>query len=101
MESRRRGERWAFGQDVIQRSKALRACKHVALLVVWTMIGLLAADGSAIAQTTHYTYDANGGLLTAIQEHAGPGSEANVVIRLFEQLNNQQQQDLLNFLRSL
>jgi CxxC motif-containing protein (DUF1111 family) len=44
---------------------------------------------------------ANGGLLTAIREHAGPGSEANVVIRLFEQLNSQQQQDLLNFLRSL
>ena len=44
---------------------------------------------------------ANGGLLTAIQEHAGAGSEANVVIRLFEQLSNQQQQELLNFLRSL
>jgi CxxC motif-containing protein (DUF1111 family) len=44
---------------------------------------------------------ANGGLLTAIQEHAGAGSEANSVIRLFEQLNNQQQQALLNFLRPL
>jgi CxxC motif-containing protein (DUF1111 family) len=44
---------------------------------------------------------ANGGLLTAIQAHAGAGSEANSVIRLFERLNNQQQQDLLNFLRSL
>jgi CxxC motif-containing protein (DUF1111 family) len=44
---------------------------------------------------------ANGGLLTSIQEHAGAGSEANSVIRLFEQLSNQQQQDLLNFLRSL
>jgi CxxC motif-containing protein (DUF1111 family) len=44
---------------------------------------------------------ANGGLVTAIQAHAGPGSEANSVIRLFERLNNQQQQDLLNFLRSL
>jgi CxxC motif-containing protein (DUF1111 family) len=44
---------------------------------------------------------ANGGLLTAIQAHAGPGSEANGVIRLFERLDNQQQQDLLNFLRSL
>lgn len=44
---------------------------------------------------------ANGGLLTAIEAHAGAGSEANSVIRLFEQLNNQQQQDLLNFLRSL
>jgi CxxC motif-containing protein (DUF1111 family) len=44
---------------------------------------------------------ANGGLLTAIQAHAGSGSEANGVIRLFERLDNQQQQDLLNFLRSL
>jgi CxxC motif-containing protein (DUF1111 family) len=44
---------------------------------------------------------ANGGLLTAIEAHAGPGSEANGVIRLFERLDNQQQQDLLNFLRSL
>jgi len=44
---------------------------------------------------------ANGGLLTAIQAHAGAGSEANRVIHLFERLDNQQQQDLLNFLRSL
>jgi CxxC motif-containing protein (DUF1111 family) len=44
---------------------------------------------------------ANGGLLTAIQDHAGTGSEANSVISLFQQLSNQQQQDLLNFLRSL
>jgi CxxC motif-containing protein (DUF1111 family) len=44
---------------------------------------------------------ANGGLLTAIQAHAGSGSEANSVVRLFERLNNQQQQDLLNFLRTL
>lgn len=44
---------------------------------------------------------ANGGLLKAIEEHASPGSEANGVVNLFEQLNNQQKQDLLNFLRSL
>jgi CxxC motif-containing protein (DUF1111 family) len=44
---------------------------------------------------------ANGGLLTAIQAHAGTGSEANSVIRLFERLDSQRQQDLLNFLRSL
>ena len=43
----------------------------------------------------------NGGLLKAIQDHAGSGSEANGVINLFQQLNSQQQQDLLNFLRSL
>jgi CxxC motif-containing protein (DUF1111 family) len=44
---------------------------------------------------------ANGGLLTAIQDHASQGSEANAVIFLFRQLSEQQQQDLLNFLRSL
>jgi len=44
---------------------------------------------------------ANGGLLRAIEQHAGPGSEANSVISLFNQLGSQQQQDILNFLRSL
>ena len=43
----------------------------------------------------------NGGLLTAIQAHAGPGSEANAVINLFQALSEQQKQDLLNFLRAL
>jgi CxxC motif-containing protein (DUF1111 family) len=43
----------------------------------------------------------NGGLLRAIQQHASSGSEANVVIELFNQLTAQQKQDLLNFLRSL
>jgi len=45
---------------------------------------------------------ANGGLLHAIQQHAGSGSEANAVINLFNnQLTPPQKQDLLNFLRSL
>lgn len=44
---------------------------------------------------------ANGGLLQAIQQHASSGSEANSVISLFNQLTQQQKQDLLNFLRSL
>jgi CxxC motif-containing protein (DUF1111 family) len=43
----------------------------------------------------------NGGLLTAIEAHSSPGSEANQVITLFNQLSTQAQQDLLNFLRSL
>ncbi|HET6218085.1 MAG TPA: di-heme oxidoredictase family protein [Acidobacteriaceae bacterium] len=43
----------------------------------------------------------NGGLLKAIEDHAGSGSEANQVVHLFQQLNSQQQQNLLNFLRSL
>ena len=45
---------------------------------------------------------ANGGLLRAIEAHAGQGSEANTVIGIFNNvLTNQQKQDLLNFLRSL
>jgi CxxC motif-containing protein (DUF1111 family) len=44
---------------------------------------------------------ASGGLVTAIQDHASNGSEANAVIGLYHQLSDQQKQDLLNFLRSL
>ena len=40
-------------------------------------------------------------LLDTIREHASSGSEANAVINNFRQLSPQQQQDLLNFLRSL
>jgi CxxC motif-containing protein (DUF1111 family) len=41
-------------------------------------------------------------LIDAINQHAGRGSEANGVIQLFQhRLTPQQQQDLLNFLRSL
>jgi CxxC motif-containing protein (DUF1111 family) len=40
-------------------------------------------------------------LVDAIKEHASSGSEANSVISNFKQLSPQQQQDLLNFLRSL
>ena len=44
---------------------------------------------------------ANGGLLAAIRAHASPGSEANSVIAAFNSQSNKDQQDLLNFLRSL
>ncbi len=40
-------------------------------------------------------------LLIAIREHASFGSEANTVIRQFNGLSAAQQQDVLNFLRSL
>src|SRR5271156_1838775 len=40
-------------------------------------------------------------LLDAIKEHSSSGSEANNVIQNFKHLSPQQQQDLLNFLRSL
>jgi CxxC motif-containing protein (DUF1111 family) len=44
---------------------------------------------------------ANGGLVHAIGQHAGNGSEANAVISNYNNLSSQQRQDLLNFLRSL
>jgi CxxC motif-containing protein (DUF1111 family) len=40
-------------------------------------------------------------LLQAIRDHAGNGSEASEVISVFRQLRSSQQQDILNFLRSL
>jgi CxxC motif-containing protein (DUF1111 family) len=40
-------------------------------------------------------------LVQAIAAHAGPGSEANAVVQQYQRLPSQQQQDLLNFLRSL
>jgi len=40
-------------------------------------------------------------LVQAIQQHASPGSEANQVVQNFLGLSPQDQQDLLNFLRSL
>jgi CxxC motif-containing protein (DUF1111 family) len=43
----------------------------------------------------------NGGLLNAIQAHASSGSEASRVINQFNNLSNNQKQELLNFLRSL
>lgn len=44
---------------------------------------------------------ANGGLLAAIRAHASNGSEANAVVAAFNAASNKDQQDLLNFLRSL
>ena len=40
-------------------------------------------------------------LITAISAHASPGSEASKVIGMFQSLSSTQQQDVLNFLRSL
>jgi len=39
--------------------------------------------------------------MQAIQEHGSQGSEANQVENNFDNLQTSQQQDLLNFLRSL
>jgi CxxC motif-containing protein (DUF1111 family) len=40
-------------------------------------------------------------LIQAIQAHNGTGSEANQVVKAYNKLKSSQQQDLLNFLRSL
>jgi CxxC motif-containing protein (DUF1111 family) len=40
-------------------------------------------------------------LLRAIEMHQSPGSEANIVIRIFNGLSETEKQDILNFLRSL
>ena len=40
-------------------------------------------------------------LITAINAHDSNGSEADIVIDTFQSLSASQQQDLLNFLRSL
>jgi CxxC motif-containing protein (DUF1111 family) len=40
-------------------------------------------------------------LIEAIRDHASPGSEANQVVRNFQTLGAADQQDLINFLRSL
>ncbi len=73
-----------------------------AKLIGIAFIGAGASLGMAVfAQAQNFATPANGGLLKAIQSHAGPGSEANAVISLFDSLSSQQKQDLLNFLRSL
>lgn len=40
-------------------------------------------------------------LVVAIEDHSSNGSEANQVVKAYNKLNSSQQQDLLNFLRSL
>jgi CxxC motif-containing protein (DUF1111 family) len=40
-------------------------------------------------------------LVQAIEQHSGEGSESNGVVRNYNSLPPQSQQDLLNFLRSL
>jgi CxxC motif-containing protein (DUF1111 family) len=40
-------------------------------------------------------------LVAAIQSHQSFGSEANAIVQRFSALSSTQQQDLLNFLRSL
>jgi CxxC motif-containing protein (DUF1111 family) len=55
-----------------------------------------------VGQRLYFLHDGRtADLLEAIQEHRSRGSEANRVVRRFNDLTPEQQQSLLNFLRSL
>ena len=55
-----------------------------------------------VGQRVYFLHDGRtSNLITAIEDHASPGSEANQVVQRFNSLNAQAQQDLINFLRSL
>jgi len=55
-----------------------------------------------VGQRVFFLHDGRtSNLLQAIADHAGPGSEANQVVQGFFALSGQDQQDLINFLRSL
>lgn len=55
-----------------------------------------------VGQRIFFLHDRRtGDLLEAIEQHTSPGSEANGVIARFNDLTEQQKQDILNFLRSL
>jgi CxxC motif-containing protein (DUF1111 family) len=55
-----------------------------------------------LGQRIFFLHDGRTSNLTvAIQEHASTGSEANAVVRNFNNLRESQKQDVLNFLRSL
>jgi len=55
-----------------------------------------------VGQRVYFLHDGRtSDLVRAIQQHASPGSEANQVVQNFLGLSSQDQQDLLNFLRSL
>jgi CxxC motif-containing protein (DUF1111 family) len=55
-----------------------------------------------IGQRLFFLHDGRSSdLLDAINQHASPGSEANQVVRRFHSLSAQEQQSILDFLRSL
>jgi CxxC motif-containing protein (DUF1111 family) len=55
-----------------------------------------------LGQRVYFLHDGRAtNLLQAIQEHAGPGSEANRVVQNYDQLSTQNKQHLILFLRSL
>ena len=55
-----------------------------------------------LGQRVYFLHDGRtSNLVQAITAHAGSGSEANQIVRNYTTLSAQDQQDLINFLRSL
>jgi CxxC motif-containing protein (DUF1111 family) len=55
-----------------------------------------------VGQRVFFLHDGRtSNIIQAILDHASSGSEANRVITNFQSLSSEQQQDLINFLRSL
>ena len=55
-----------------------------------------------VGQRVFFLHDGRtSNLVEAIEDHKSPGSEANKVIERFNRLKTQEQQDIINFLRSL
>jgi CxxC motif-containing protein (DUF1111 family) len=55
-----------------------------------------------VGQRVFFLHDGRtGDLLQAIEAHRSPGSEANRVIERFNRMKTREQQDVINFLRSL
>jgi CxxC motif-containing protein (DUF1111 family) len=55
-----------------------------------------------IGQRVFFLHDGRtSDLVEAIRDHRSPGSEANKIIERFDHLPTQDQQDIINFLRSL
>jgi CxxC motif-containing protein (DUF1111 family) len=55
-----------------------------------------------VGQRAFFLHDGRAGnLVVAIRAHKSPGSEANKVIEHFDRLSTQQQQEIVDFLRSL
>ncbi len=55
-----------------------------------------------VGQRVFFLHDGRtSNLVQVIQYHASPGSEANLIVQNFAALSPRDQQDLINFLRSL
>jgi CxxC motif-containing protein (DUF1111 family) len=55
-----------------------------------------------VGQRVFFLHDGRSSdLIMAIRDHASEGSEANQIVHNFQELSAADQQDLLNFLRSL